>query len=141
MPSRLTKTGCILLFYLASGLALADTVVVVSTQSPVTTLTRGELVDIYLGRTNRFPGGQSAMPVDQRENSPAYVAFYRDYLGQTPAQIKMHWSRLIFTGRGQPPRSLADPQAMVDFVAEQANAIGYMNDAHIDKRLRVVAID
>ncbi|WP_111413370.1 phosphate ABC transporter substrate-binding protein [Billgrantia lactosivorans] len=141
MPSRLTKIGCILLVGLASSLALADAVVVVSAQSPVSTLTRSELADIYLGRTNRFHGGQPAMPVDQRENSPAYVAFYRNYLGQTPAQIKMHWSRLIFTGRGQPPRSLADHQAMADFVAGQATAIGYLDDAYVDERLRVVAID
>ncbi|NIC07647.1 phosphate ABC transporter substrate-binding protein [Halomonas sp. DX6] len=114
---------------------------VVSIHNPLATLTRSELVDIYLGRTSRFPNGQPVTPLDQSESLPIYATFYREYLGHTPTQIKMHWSRLIFTGRGQPPRSLADPQAMADFVAEQANAIGYMNDAHIDERLRVVAID
>ncbi|MFQ3789929.1 phosphate ABC transporter substrate-binding protein [Halomonas sp. A29] len=141
MPLRLTKFGCSLLLCLTTSLALADVVVVTSAQGPAITLTRGELADIYLGRNSRFPGGQPAMPVDQRENSPAYVAFYRDYLGQTPTQIKMHWSRLIFTGRGQPPRSLADHQAMADFVAGQATAIGYVDEAYIDERLRVVTID
>lgn len=141
MPTRFKRIGCSLLVCLASSLALADVVVVTSSQSPVTTLTRSELVDIYLGRNNRFPDGTPAQPVDQRENSPAYVAFYRDYLGQTPAQIKMHWSRLIFTGRGQPPRNLADSKAVADFVTGHADAIGYVDDTLLDERLRVVAID
>lgn len=133
--------GFTFLLSLASSVALADVVVVASAQSPVTTLTRSELADIYLGRTHRFPDGSPATPVDQRENSLAYIAFYRHYLGQPPAQIKMHWSRLIFTGRGQPPRSLPDDRAVADFVTGHAGAIGYIDDTHLDERLRVVAID
>ncbi|QTP60518.1 phosphate ABC transporter substrate-binding protein [Billgrantia antri] len=141
MPSRLKRTGCGLLFSLASSMAWAEVVVVVSAHNPLVTLTRSELADIYLGRTSRFPNGQPATPLDQGESSPIYATFYREYLGQTPTQVKMHWSRLIFTGRGQPPRSLAGDRAMVDFVAAHADAIGYLDDVHIDERLRVVTID
>jgi ABC-type phosphate transport system substrate-binding protein len=141
MPLRLKLIGCSLLLCLTSSIALAEVVVVVSVQNPVESLSRNALADLYLGRTSRFPNGQSAIPVDQRENSTAYRAFYRDYLGQTPAQIKIHWSRLIFTGRGQPPRSLADSQAVADFVAKHADATGYLHDTQLDERLRVVAID
>ncbi|WP_104204420.1 phosphate ABC transporter substrate-binding protein [Billgrantia saliphila] len=141
MPSRLKRIGCSLLLCLVSSVALAEVVVVVSAQNPLAKLTRSELADLYLGRTSRFPNGQPATPVDHRENSPAYLAFYREYLGQTPAQVKMHWSRLIFTGRGQPPHSLPDSKALADFVGENASAIGYLDDAHLDERLRVVAID
>lgn len=141
MTSRFKQIGCSLLLYLASNLALADVVVVVSAQNPVATLTRSELADIFLGRNSRFPGGLPATPVDQRENSRAYAAFYRDYLSHTPTQIKMHWSRLIFTGRGQPPRNMGDSAAVSDFVAEHIDAIGYLDDSHLDERLRVVRID
>ncbi|MCC5882866.1 MAG: phosphate ABC transporter substrate-binding protein [Halomonas sp.] len=141
MPSRLTRLGCSLLLCLVSNLAWADVVVVTSAQSAVTTLSRSELADIYLGRNSRFPGGQPATPVDQRENSPAYIAFYRHYLGQTPTQIKMHWSRLIFTGRGQPPHSEADNETMADFIAQNSDAIGYLDNAYLDDRLQVVSID
>lgn len=141
MPSRLKRIGCGLLFSLASSMAWAEVVVVVSEHNPLARLTRSELADIYLGRTSRFPNGQPATPLDQGESSPIYATFYREYLGQTPTQVKMHWSRLIFTGRGQPPRSLAGDRAMVDFVAAHADAIGYLDDVHIDERLRVVTID
>lgn len=141
MPSRLKQIACSLLLSVTPSIALAEIVVVVSAQNPVTALTGSELADIYLGRTNRFPNGQPVTPLDQSERSPIYATFYREYLGQTPTQIKMHWSRLIFTGRGQPPHSLADSKSMADFVAGQAAAIGYMEDTHLDERLQVVTID
>lgn len=141
MTSRLKQIGCSLLLCLAANVAWADVVVVVSAQSPVTTLTHSELADIFLGRNSRFPDGSPATPVDQRESSSPYAVFYRDYLGQTPTQIKMYWSRLIFTGRGQPPRNLNDDTAISDFVAEHADAIGYLDDSHLDERLQVVKID
>lgn len=123
------------------GTASAEVVVVVSAENPVESLSHAELADIYLGRMHNFPNGQSVMPVDQREKSPSHDAFYSRYLGRTPAQIKSHWSKLIFSGRGQPPRTVADDRAMAEFVAENPRAIGYLSPEQVDKRLRVVPIE
>lgn len=141
MHSLITRIGCTLVFCLATSVALADVVVVVSAQNPVVALTHNQLANLYLGRVSRFPNGQPATPLDQPEDSSAYATFYRKYLNQTPAQIKIHWARLIFTGRGQPPRSVADSKAMAEDVAADESAIGYLGEAHLDKRLRVVTID
>lgn len=141
MSLRIKQIGCALMLSLAISMASADVVVVVSAKNPVTTLTHQQLSDIYLGRISHFPNGRPATPLDQPQNSPPYVTFYRQYLHQTPTQIKMHWARLIFTGRGQPPRSLKDGKAMADYVAKNDNAIGYLGDTFLDKRLRMVPID
>jgi ABC-type phosphate transport system substrate-binding protein len=123
------------------GTARAEVVVVVSADNPVESLSRAELEDIYLGRTSTFPNGQSVVPVDQRENSPAHDEFYSRYLGRSPALIKAHWSKLIFSGRGQPPRAVADDRAVAEFVAGHHHAIGYLAPELVDKRLRVVPIE
>ena len=132
---------CLLAGGLLTGLARADVVVVVAADSPVETLTRAALTDIYLGRLNRFPDGTAAVPVDQSERSPEHEAFYREYLGRTPAEIKSHWSRLIFTGRGRPPRSVRDGREMAEAVAAQPGAIGYLDAALVNDSLRVVRIE
>lgn len=137
----MTGWGLLLGLGLLLGTARAEVVVVVSVENPVESLSRPELVDIYLGRLNTFPNGQSIVPVNQRESSPAYLEFYRSYLGRTLAQIKAHWSKLIFSGRGQPPRAVADNKAMAEFVAKNPRAIGYLSHELVDKRLRVVAIE
>ncbi|CAM3397058.1 phosphate ABC transporter substrate-binding protein [Halomonas lysinitropha] len=144
MPTRFTATGWgALLFCLMIGSAWAEVVVVVSVQNPVETLSRAELSDIYLGRLNRLPNGASVVPIDQREGTSTRGEFYKKYLGITPAQVKAHWSRLIFTGRGQPPRSVPGDDAVADVVAEAPNAIGYLDPGPglVDDRLRVVTVE
>ncbi len=141
MPRALRASGWALLLGLMLGTARAEVVVVVSVENPVESLSRAELVDIYLGRLNTFPNGESVVPVDQRERSPAHDAFYRHYLGRTPAQIKAHWSKLIFSGRGQPPRTVADDKAVAEFVSGHPHAIGYVTPDRVDERLRVIPIE
>lgn len=138
---RLIASMCGLLFSLVVGTAWAEVAVVVSAQNPTETLSRAELSDIYLGRLNRFPNGTAAVPVDQRESSSVYSEFYRHYLEKTPTQIKAHWSKLIFTGRGQPPALVAGDSAMANTIAMSPRAIGYLDSAIVDERLRVVVIE
>lgn len=119
----------------------AELVVVVSSDNPNSELTATELSDIFLGRRSRFPNGDPVVPLNHRENSDAYRVFYEQYLNLTPAQVSSHWSRLIFTGRGQPPRSVADSSAMADRIADDPRGIGYLDIEQADERLRVVRIE
>ncbi|MGA8262276.1 MAG: hypothetical protein WB783_18880 [Arenicellales bacterium] len=141
LSKRLLVAGCGFALVLAFGAARADVVVVVSVDSPVKTLTRQQLTDIYLGRTNRFPNGDTVVPIDQRDGTPAHAEFYSEYLGRSEAQIKAHWSKLIFTGRGQPPPSVPNGAAVVDAVSHNPHAIGYVDLSRVDGRLRVLSIE
>lgn len=141
MTKGIRTIGWGLLLGLMLGTASAEVVVVVSAENPVESLSHADLADIYLGRMHNLPNGQSVVPVDQREKSPAHDAFYSRYLERSPAQIKAHWSKLIFSGRGQPPRTVASDKAMAEFVAGHPHAIGYLSPERMDKRLRVVPIE
>jgi ABC-type phosphate transport system substrate-binding protein len=137
----LATATCGLILSLAAEAATTEVVVVVSTESAVVTLSRTELADIYLGRATRLPGGEQIIPVDQSEGNPAYSSFYITYLGRSSPQIKAHWSKLIFTGRGRPPRRVADSAAVAAIVAENPSTIGYVAPAAVDHRLRVIQIE
>jgi ABC-type phosphate transport system substrate-binding protein len=141
LPKRLFLAGFGLALSLALGSARADIVVVVSAKSSVKILTRAQLANIYLGRTNRLPNGDTATPIDQRGGSRAHAEFYSEYLGRSEAQIEAHWARLIFTGRGQPPRTAPDAAAVAAAVAGNPDAIGYIDFNRVDGRLRVVSIE
>lgn len=121
--------------------AWAELVVVVSSENSTTELSRAELSGIFLGRRSRFPNGDSAVPLNQRANSDAYTLFYMQYLNMTRAQVRSHWSRLIFTGRGQPPRTVPNGSTMADAIADDARGIGYLDIELVDERLRVVRIE
>jgi ABC-type phosphate transport system substrate-binding protein len=123
------------------GNAYAEIVIVVAHENKLESLSRAELENIYLGKMNTLPDGQSVEPVDQQENSHIRHQFYRDFIKRTSTQMKMHWSKLIFSGRGQPPRTVPGDKAMAEFVAEHPNAIGYLSTDQVDNRLRVVPIE
>lgn len=141
VSKRISAISCLLLFCLGISPAFADVVVVVSEQNPLTTLDRAELADIYLGRLSRFPNGEPVVPVDLDEGSAARDEFYSEYLGQSPNQVKSHWSKLIFTGRGHPPRSVESGPAVAELVAGNPKAIGYVDRGHVNDSLRILSIE
>ncbi|MEP7069664.1 MAG: phosphate ABC transporter substrate-binding protein [Usitatibacter sp.] len=137
-----------LLFFAAVALALSgtnaasaeDVVAVVSAKSPITSLNTNQVADIFLGKTSRFPDGSLAVPIDQLEESPAREKFYAQFTGKSPAQLKAHWSKIIFTGRGQPPRQVASNAEARKTIADNPYAIGYLDQSQVDASVKVLAL-
>jgi len=123
---------------LAAGSARADVVAVVSSTSAVTTLSKDQVTDIFLGKVSRFPDGTQAIPIDQTAGSPARDEFYATYAGKSPAQVKSHWARIIFTGRGQPPKAVPTNVEVRQIVAANPQAIGYIERSAVDSTVKVL---
>jgi ABC-type phosphate transport system substrate-binding protein len=131
----------ILLALVAAGTTAAsspEVVAVVSAKSAVTALNAGQVGDIFLGKTSRFPDGTQAVPIDLNEDSPARERFYAQFTGKSPAQVKAHWSKIIFTGRGQPPRQASNSSEAKKMIADNPNAIGYIDGSAVDGSVRVL---
>ena len=122
----------------AGSAAMADVVAVVAARSPVTALTRNQALDIFLGRVNRYPDGTNASPIDQAAGSTLRDEFYSKVAGQTSAQMLAYWSKIIFTGRGQPPPTVANDAEMKKRIRDNPAAIGYIDRAMVDESLRIV---
>jgi ABC-type phosphate transport system substrate-binding protein len=123
---------------LCSSICEAELVVIVSVNSPVTALTENQVADIYLGRTSQLPSGAQVLPIDLADDAANRTNFYRIVCGKSPAQLRAYWSKLIFTGGGQPPREVADAEAMKRLVAGGANAIGYVDRSQLDPSVKAV---
>ena len=128
-----------LLFGLALQAEAQEVVAVVSSKSPVTALDSAQVADIFLGKTTRFPDGSPATPIDLTEESALRERFYSQYTGKSPAQVKAHWAKIIFTGRGQPPRQATSTAEAKKLIAENPNAIGYIDASQVDNSVRVLA--
>ena len=116
-----------------------DIVVVVSAKSPLTALSANQVADIFLGKVSRFPDGNEAVAIDQMEDSAARERFYAQFTGKSTAQVKSHWSKIIFTGRGQPPRQVANSIEAKKWVAGNLNAVGYIESDLVDASVRVLS--
>ena len=87
--------------------AHAEVVVVVGSKSTVSTLTKAQVTDIYLGRTKDFPNGGIALTT-MISAGPAKEEFLEKVLGKTDSQARSVWARLTFTGIGTGPKELSD---------------------------------
>jgi ABC-type phosphate transport system substrate-binding protein len=126
------------LSFVLGGAVRADVVAVVSAKNPLITLSKSQVADIFLGKTVRFPDGTLAVPIDQEEGSPARVEFYATFTGKSPAQIKSHWTKIIFTGRGQPPRAVSSSAQVRQLIAANPQAISYLERSAADSSLKVL---
>jgi ABC-type phosphate transport system substrate-binding protein len=137
--SCIKSSALALALTLAVNSVTADVVAVVSSTSTITSLSYAQVTDIFLGKINRFPNGTLAVPIDQVEGSPARDEFYATFAGKSPAQVKSLWAKIIFTGRGQPPKAVSNSIEVRKLLAANPQAIGYIERSSVDNSVKVLA--
>jgi ABC-type phosphate transport system substrate-binding protein len=127
-----TSALCALVFaaLAASNIQAEDIVVIVNPAAKA--ISKDQIADLYLGRS----GGLT--PIDQTAGSAIYVQFYKQATGRDVAQVKAIWSRILFTGRGLPPKQLPDSAAVKQAIAANPNAVGYIEKSAVDASVKVV---
>lgn len=132
-----TLSTALLLFALTVAQVQADIAVVVSAGSEVSSLSRSELINIFMGRYRRLPNGDTAYPVDLE---PLKSRFYRQLLGKDLAEINSYWARLMFSGQASPPVQVRDQAEMVAYVRRNPGALGFVDANEVPDDLRVVLV-
>lgn len=118
---------------LVLGSLAAQAEVVVVGHPSAAALSKEQIADIYSGKS------QAAAPLDQPESAPIRADFYKKATGKDLPQVKALWSRLTFSGKGQPPKEVADSAAVKKAVAADPKAIGYVDKAAVDGSVKVLA--
>ncbi|RJG17208.1 hypothetical protein D4A39_10760 [Alcanivorax profundi] len=131
------KSILVVSFLLLTGFAQAGIVVVVSKNSDLGGLTRNEVRQIFNGQLNRV-GEISVKPLDLPVAASHREVFYQQVMGKSVEQMKSYWARMIFTGRGMPPREVSSDREMTLLVGSDRKFIGYMDEADVTSDLKVV---
>ncbi len=122
------------------GAAAGELVVIVSSKSPVTSLRQEQVADIFLGQMASFPGGSEAIALDQSIGSPERDEFYSKVASKTRPLVKAYWTKMIFTGRGQPPKEIGGSAAVRKMVADNPALIGYIDKSALDASVKTVLL-
>jgi hypothetical protein len=96
------------------------------------TLSKEQVADVFLGKS------PALTPVDQPEAAPARAEFYKAVTGRDLAQIKAVWSRLVFAGKGEPPKEFPDAAAVRKAVAADPKKVGYVSKSAVDGTVKVL---
>ena len=127
-----------ILFLAGSSLVFAETSVIVSSSSSIATLDKDEISDIFLGKSPTFPNGEEAVPIEYNEGNNFREVFHNGVTGKNQAQLKAYWSKLLFSGKGTPPKSVAEADDMKKLIAANPNMIGYIDSSAVDSSVKVV---
>lgn len=118
----------------------AEWVLIVSARNPLTALRPDQAADIFLAQAGHFPGGAEAAALDLPLGSPLRDDFYSTVAARSPALMKAYWTKMVFTGRGQPPRELPNSAAVRRTVAENPALIGYIDRSALDASVKPVLL-
>jgi ABC-type phosphate transport system substrate-binding protein len=133
-------TGLLLALALCAPAAAGELVLIVSARGPAMTLRADQAADIFLAQTGRFPNGADVVPLDLPVGSPLRDQFYQKVAAKSAPLMRAYWSKMVFTGRGQPPREVATGQALRKMVAANPSYIGYIDSALLDDSVQVVLV-
>jgi ABC-type phosphate transport system substrate-binding protein len=122
----------------ASAVVSAQVVVVVGAKSAASALTTEQAASLFLGKSDQIPGVGVALLLDQAEANPVREQFYTKVAGKSASQVKAAWSRLVFSGKATPPKELANSAEVKKIVANNANAVGYIEKAAVDASVKVL---
>ncbi len=138
-PSALALLLALLLPLLLTTLpqaapARAATAIIVSARNTATRIASEQAAQIFLGKSTQLT------PIDLADNSATRTDFYQKIAGKDQDQVKAIWSKIVFTGRGFPPKEYNSPADVKRAVAADSGAIGYIDRAAVDDTVRVVLI-
>lgn len=113
-------------------------VVVVNKDSKVNSLTKSQVIDIYMGRYRTFPNGEPVKPLDYAPKSDYKMDFYKKLVNRNEAKIDAYWARLLFSGRATPPKSISNLDNMLETLRTSINVLGYIPASEVDNTVKVV---
>lgn len=114
----------------------ADIAIIVHPASTVET-SKDDIVRLYTGRSNNL-NGAAVEPLNLSDGHDLRNSFDNDVLGRSPSQVKAYWSKLVFTGKGSPPKEVGSAAEVIDLVAKNPNIIGYVSKADVTDNVKVV---
>ena len=126
------------LFVAGQVFAYEKIVVVVRADNPVESMTRSEVIDLFMGKYVAFPNGEKAIAADLDGEQATKEVFYRQLVGRSLPSINAYWSRIRFAGRQRASVQQASEEEMIQFIENNDLAIGYVPISMVSTNLKVV---
>lgn len=136
---RLLMSACTLLLACSWNTPVnAETMVIVNAKNSLGSLSADEAKRIFLAKKTNFDDGNKIEVVDQADGSAIRTEFYPKVTEKSADQARSRWAALLFSGEGQIPPAKNNDAEVIEFVAGNPNAIGYVSATNNDARVKSV---
>lgn len=124
-----------LLFIMLTAFAPAasEIAIIVSKDNTVDKLTAGEVKLYWLRKIKkRWPDiNKNIKPVDRKSKCAEQETFYDVVLGMSSADVETYFTQKQYENAEKPQDKLASDAAIIDFVADEAGAIGFVSTSSL----------
>jgi hypothetical protein len=107
--------------------------VILNKENTIEKLSIGEAKLYWLRKIKkRWPDiNKNIKPVDRKSGNPEQDAFYSKVLGMSAADVETYFSQRQYEAAEKPQDKFSTDAAIIDFVSEEAGAIGFVNTASL----------
>jgi ABC-type phosphate transport system substrate-binding protein len=121
-----------------AGNAHAQAIVIANPSVKAADVSKGDLKDVFTGGATSL-GGSQVTPVLLKSGA-AHDEFLSAYIGKNDTAFRAGWRSLVFSGQTTMPKSLDSETAVVEYVAHNSGAIGYIGKATPHEGVKVLAV-
>ena len=126
MFSRAFQSILLLMFFSAS--ANAGFTVVANLDAGLNEISITELKKLYLKKVPLLPNGKPVI-VAGLERGDARNEFIKNVLRRSDASLHAYWSRLMFSGRADPPKLFQTDVELLEYIRRTPGAIGFVDSS------------
>jgi ABC-type phosphate transport system substrate-binding protein len=119
--------------------AQAQVIVIANPNVKATEVTKNDLRDVFTGAATELKDGSRVVPILLKAGT-VHEEFLQVYIGKNDTAYRAGWRSLVFSGQATMPKSLDGDAAVVDFVAHNAGAIGYVGKATPHEGVKVLVV-
>ena len=119
--------------------AQAQVIVIANSGVKATEISKSDLRDVFTGNATSLPGGGNVVPILLKAGT-VHEEFLQAYIGKNDTAYRAGWRSLVFSGQASMPKSLDTDAAVVEFVAHNTGAIGYIGKATPHEGVKVLTV-
>lgn len=133
MKTSILITALIFVTMSSFAPATPEIAIIVNKENPVEKLTSGEVKLYWLRKIKkRWPElNKNIKPVDRKTKNPEQDVFYDKVLGMSAADVETYFNAKQYESGEKPQDKFPSDEAIIDFVAEEAGALGFVNASSI----------
>jgi ABC-type phosphate transport system substrate-binding protein len=119
--------------------AQAQAIVIANPSIKSTDVAKSDLRDVFTGAASNFKDGSRVTPV-LLKGGAANDEFLSAYVGKSDGAFKASWRSLVFSGQASMPKTLDSESAMVEYVAHNPGAVGYIGKGTAHEGVKVLQV-
>jgi ABC-type phosphate transport system substrate-binding protein len=118
--------------------AKAQVIVIANPGFKASEVSKNDLKDVFTGASTTL-GGASVVPILLKAGT-AHEEFLQAYIGKNDTAYRAGWRSLVFSGQATMPKSVDGDAAVVEFVAHNNGAIGYISKSSPHDGVKVLTV-